>query len=140
MLVARLEVLGEIDARGAVRFEVDVDSTLRGMDGEPVNVTVEDFSRTGFRFSGDLELPAGTLISIGLSGAGAREAKVVWRDGQAHGCEFLMPLPREKMRNAFRGQDDLVAELEQRFREGPPPAPPVKTGLRDLIRRRFKPR
>lgn len=139
MLVARLEVLGEIDERGSVRFTVDSDSIIRGMDGEPVNVVVENFSRTGCLFSGDLELPVGTLVSIGLSGAGAREAKVVRREGTAHGCEFLMPLPREKMRNAFRGQDELVAELEQRFLQGPAP-PSVKPGLRDLIRRRFKPR
>ncbi len=112
MLVARVEVLGEIDARGAVRFVIDRESTVRGMDGEPFDVVVENFSRTGFLFIGDADLPAGTLISVGLSGAGAREARVVRRDGPRHGCEFLMPLPRREFDHAFRGQEDVVAEIE----------------------------
>lgn len=121
MLVARLEVLGEIDERGAVRFTVDSASTVRGMNGEPVNVIVENFSRTGFLFVADVDFPAGTLVSIGLSGAGVREAKVVRREGREHGCEFLMPLPRRELDRAFKGQDlvlaDLEAALERRFRE-----------------------
>src|SRR5689334_7942582 len=75
LLVARLEVMGEIDARGAIRFRVDSATTLRGMDGKPFDVTVENFSRTGFLFVADVDLPVGTLVSVGLSGAGVREAK-----------------------------------------------------------------
>ena len=115
MLVARLEVLGEVDERGAVRFTVSSPTTLRGMDGKPVDVVVDNFSRTGFMFIAKVEFPPGTLVSVGLSGAGAREAKVVWRDGDRHGCEFLVPLPRSKMERAFRGQRDLVAAIEARF-------------------------
>jgi hypothetical protein len=112
VLVARLEVIGQVDERGAVRFEVDQASTVRGMDGRPIDVVVEDFSRSGFRFGADAELPPGTLLSVGLSGAGAREAKVIWRDGPRHGCEFLMPLPRRELEAAFRGQEAVVAEIE----------------------------
>lgn len=115
MLVARLEVLGEVDERGSIRFAVDSRTTLRGGDGRPVDVVIDNFSRTGFLFLSDIEFPAGTLVSVGLSGAGAREAKVVWRDGNRHGCEFLVPLPRSKMERAFRGQQDLVAALEAKL-------------------------
>lgn len=115
MLVARLEVLGEVDERGAIRFAVDSRTTLRSGDGRPVDVVVDNFSRTGFLFLSDFEFPAGTLVSVGLSGAGAREAKVIWRDGNRHGCEFLVPLPRSKMERAFRGQQDLVAALEAKL-------------------------
>ena len=121
MLVARVEVLGEVDSRGGVRFTVDQESVVRGMDGAPIDVIVENFSRTGFLFVGDVDLPVGTLVSIGLSGAGAREAKIIRRDGDGHGCEFLMPLPARDMQNAFRGQDELVSSieeaLERRYRE-----------------------
>ena len=79
MLVARLEVLGEIDARGSVRFEVHSESTLRAADGKPFDVLIDNFSRTGFLFLSDGEFPAGTLVAIGLSGAGAREAKTIMR-------------------------------------------------------------
>ncbi|MCW3836522.1 PilZ domain-containing protein [Sphingomonas canadensis] len=129
MLVARIEVLGEVDARGAIRFHVDSDSVVRGMNGVPVSVRVENFSRTGILFHGDVDLPEGTLISIGLSGAGAREAKVVWRDGDAHGCEFLMPIARRDMARAFRGQGEVLAELRAALARGtavePPPEPPL---------------
>lgn len=116
MLVARLEVLGQVDARGAIRFTVDSETTLRGMDGKPFDVTVENFSRTGFLFVGDVDLPVGTLVSVGLAGAGAREAKVVRRDGPRHGCEFLMPLPMRELAHAFKGQAQVLAELEELLR------------------------
>lgn len=139
MLVARVEVLGEIDARGGIRFTVDQESVVRGLDGVPVDVIVENFSRTGFLFVGEVDLAIGTLISIGLSGAGAREAKVVRRDGDAHGCEFLMPLPSRDMTNAFRGQEELVssieAALERRYRETEAEADAPPGGIREAIRR-----
>jgi hypothetical protein len=116
VLVARLEVVGEVDARGAIRFAVDSTTTLRGMDGAPFDVTVENFSRTGFLFTGDADLPVGTLVSVGLSGAGVREAKVVRRDGQQHGCEFLVPLPKRELIHAFKGQARILADLQTALR------------------------
>ena len=127
MLVARIEVLGEVDERGAVRFTVDSDSTARGMNGEPFDVRVENFSRTGFLFTGVADLPVGTLVSIGLSGAGVREAKVIWREGEAHGCEFLVPIARRDMEKAFRSQEEVLAYLEaaldRRLPDLSPPPP-----------------
>lgn len=113
MLIARLEILGDIDQRGAVRFPVGTESTLRGADGRPIDVVVDNLSRTGFLFVADAEIAAGSLIAIGLSGAGAREAQVVWRDGNRHGCEFLMPLPQSAMARAFKGSDAVLADLEE---------------------------
>ncbi|MHA6718938.1 PilZ domain-containing protein [Sphingomonas sp. RS6] len=117
MLVARLEVWGSMDARGAVRFLVDRGTTVRGLDGKPFEAVVENFSATGFMFRADVALPSGTLLWIGLSGAGAREAKVVWSDGERHGCEFLIPLGERDLRHAFRSQDEIVADLEARLRQ-----------------------
>jgi hypothetical protein len=117
VLVARLEVLGEVDPRGAIRFHVASESTLRGADGRPIEVLVDNFSRTGFLFVSDEEFPSGTLIAIGLSGAGSREAQVIWRDGRRHGCEFLVPLPQSKMARAFQGHQEVLANLESALRE-----------------------
>lgn len=125
MLVARLEVLGEVDPRGAIRFHVASESTLRGADGRPIEVLVDNFSRTGFLFVSDEEFPPGTLIAIGLSGAGSREAQVVWREGRRHGCEFLVPLPQSKMARAFQGQADILANLEAELRKRLPQARPA---------------
>lgn len=117
MLVARLEVLGEVDPRGAIRFHVASESTLRGADGRPFEVLVDNFSRTGFLFVSEEEFPSGTLVAIGLSGAGSREAQVVWREGRRHGCEFLVPLPQSKMARAFQGHQEVLANLETALRE-----------------------
>lgn len=125
MLVARLEVLGEVDPRGAIRFHVTSESTLRGADGRPFEVLVDNFSRTGFLFVSDEEFPSGTLVAIGLSGAGSREAQVVWREGRRHGCEFLVPLPQSKMARAFQGQADVLANLEAELRRRLAPARPA---------------
>lgn len=137
MLVARLEVLGEVDPRGAIRFHVASESTLRGADGRPIEVLVDNFSRTGFLFVSDEEFPSGTLIAIGLSGAGSREAQVIWRDGRRHGCEFLVPLPQSKMARAFQGHQEVLANLESALRErlgrnqlaAPGPVDPPKTNV-----------
>jgi hypothetical protein len=125
VLVARLEVLGEVDPRGAIRFHVASESTLRGADGKPIEVLVDNFSRSGFLFVSDEDFPPGTLIAIGLSGAGSREAQVVWREGRRHGCEFLVPLPQSKMARAFEGQANVLANLEAELRKRLPQKPPA---------------
>ncbi|MDH4744788.1 PilZ domain-containing protein [Sphingomonas sp. CBMAI 2297] len=139
MLVAKLEILGDIDRRGAIRFDTDSPSTLRTPDGGPIDVQVEDFSRTGFRFSSELDLPEGTLVSLGLSGAGSRAAKVVRRSGNTYGCAFMKALTEEEIAHAFRGQEhvlaDLSAALAARFGMGKPHAKPGIPPLRRLIRR-----
>jgi hypothetical protein len=134
VLVARLEVLGEVDPRGAIRFHVASESTLRSADGKPIEVLVDNFSRTGFLFVSDEEFAPGTLIAIGLSGAGSREAQVVWREGRRHGCEFLVPLPQSKMARAFQGQSEILANLEAELRKRMPLAQPRVAEARDVAR------
>jgi hypothetical protein len=111
MLNAKLEILGDIDRRGAIRFDADSPSTLRAPDGVPVDVIVDDFSRSGFRFTADVELPIGTLVSLGLSGAGSRAARIVRRRENSYGCAFMKPLTDEDIGEAFRGQEAILAEL-----------------------------
>lgn len=140
MLVAKLEILGDIDRRGAIRFDVDSPSTLRVPDGAPVDVQVEDFSRTGFRFLSDLDLPVGTLVSLGLSGAGSRVAKIVRRKDNTYGCAFMKALTEEEIARAFKGQEavlaDLSAALAERFGKEPKArSKPLFPPLRRLIRR-----
>lgn len=145
MLVARLEVLGEMDRRGSIRFAIDRESTLRDMEGRPFDVRVEDLSRTGLLFASAQIFPVGTVLSIGLSGGGTHEAKVVWQQGERHGCEFFMPLPRSKMDRAFQGQAAVLAEIEAAltgrhdadFDAEPEPEPPM-SGLLSRIARLFR--
>jgi len=119
MLVAKLEILGDIDRRGAIRFAADSPSTLRVSDGAPIDVVVDDFSRTGFHFTSDADLPIGTLVSLGLSGAGSRAARIARRRGNGYGCTFMKALSDEEIGRAFKGQEAILAEissaLEARF-------------------------
>jgi len=115
MLVTKLEILGDIDRRGAIRFDADSPSTLRAPDGKPIDVTVEDFSRTGFRFVADIDLPIGTLVSLGLSGAGSRVARILRRQGNSYGCAFMAALSPEDIERAFKGQENVLAELSARL-------------------------
>ncbi|WP_184086133.1 PilZ domain-containing protein [Sphingomonas xinjiangensis] len=133
MLVARLEVLGEIDQRGAVRFYVAGEARLRGGDGGPVDVQIENLSRTGFLFLSPLEYPVGTLVTIGLSGAGLREARVVRSEGERHGCEFLEPLAETQMERAYRGQASMFAELREALAHWPLPDPAPQDSLPDNV-------
>ena len=119
MLVAKLEILGDIDRRGSIRFDSDSPSTLRVSDGEPVDVVVDDFSRTGFHFTANVDLPIGTLVSLGLSGAGSRAAQIMRRRNNGYGCAFMKALTDEEIGRAFKGQEAILAEissaLEARF-------------------------
>ncbi|MEI9850998.1 MAG: hypothetical protein WDN24_09275 [Sphingomonas sp.] len=45
------------------------------------------------------------------------------RDGAGHGCEFLVPLPRREMDRAFKGQDEVLAQLNAAFGRPPAEAP-----------------
>lgn len=125
MLTAKVDILGDIDRRGAIRFDVDSPSTLRAPDGKPIDVIVEDFSRTGFRIFSTVDLPVGTLISLGLSGAGARVAQVMRVRGDSYGCAFMKPLTDSEVELAFQGQEAILANLSQaiatRFATAPAP-------------------
>ncbi|WP_066800051.1 PilZ domain-containing protein [Sphingomonas soli] len=142
MLVTKLEILGDIDRRGAIRFDADSPSTLRVPDGKPIDVTVEDFSRTGFRFISEADLPIGTLVSLGLSGAGSRAARIVRRRDNVYGCAFMVALSADDMARAFKGQEsvlaDLSARLDARFqaaRMGEEPSSGLIARLRGWLRR-----
>lgn len=111
MLVAKLEILGDIDRRGSIRFDADSPSTLRAPDGEPFDVIVDDFSRSGFHFTANIDLPIGTLVSLGLSGAGSRAARILRRRNNGYGCAFMKPLTDEDINRAFKGQEAILAEL-----------------------------
>lgn len=111
MTAAKLDVLGDIDRRGAIRFDIGSPSTLRLPGGAPIDVDVDNFSRTGFRFRADIDLPVGTLVSLGLSGAGARAARVIRRRDDAYGCMFLTPVSHDALAQAFPAEDEVLVDL-----------------------------
>ncbi|SEN65462.1 PilZ domain-containing protein [Sphingomonas gellani] len=76
-------------------------STLRAEDAVPLDVTVEDLSIAGFRFSSADPIAVGTPVRVGLAGAGRADAEVAWRKGTHHGCLFTSPLTPAAIEAAF---------------------------------------
>ena len=99
------------DDRSADRLAVDLSATLRKADLVPVDVGVEDLSASGFRIVTDEILPDGGEITIGISGLGRRRARVVRRDGNRFGCEFLEPVGTVELETALLGQTLVHADF-----------------------------
>lgn len=80
------------DERVADRQTVNLDATLRKLDQHPVDILIEDLSATGFRMVTDASLALGVQVSVGISGLGRRDARVVRRGDDHYGCEFLVAI------------------------------------------------
>lgn len=87
--------------RARPRAGVARPSTIRTDDAAPLDVTVEDLSIAGFRFSSATPIAVGTPITVGLAGAGRADAEVAWRKGPRHGCLFTPFLTAEAIEAAF---------------------------------------
>ena len=93
----------EVSARieRAERSVIGRPGTLRERAKPLRDILVEDLSRTGCRMRSDVEIPAGTRISIGIPGAGMQAARVMRSKGEVHGCAFLLELTDQEVENAM---------------------------------------
>lgn len=74
------------------RVPVARPSTLRGPNGDPGDVLIEDLSTTGCRLATATDHAIGDEVMIGLAGVGIRQAQVVWAEEGHIGCAFDEPL------------------------------------------------
>jgi hypothetical protein len=103
---------GQTDTRRAERRQADQPSTLRGTgSSEPQDSWVHDVSSTGMRIECRADLVIGEEVTVGLAGAGATRARVVWKRGNEYGCAFDEPLSARDAANAFQGSP--VVSLHQ---------------------------
>lgn len=122
------------ETRRAERRAADQPSTLRGTgNSEPQDSWVHDVSSTGMRIECRAELAIGEEITVGLAGAGATRAHVVWKRGNEYGCKFEKPLSTEDANQAFQGSP--VVRLHQ-FGQRPTAAAaaPVDDQTAELLR------
>lgn len=87
--------------RKGARAVVAQPSTVRTPDATPRDVTVEDLSHAGFAFTSTSAIPTGTILHVGLAGAGRASARVAWSDGDRHGCVFQPSLAPAQIQAAF---------------------------------------
>ena len=97
------------DRRAGDRRTVAEASTLRGPDDQAIDVTVGDLSVSGFNIESTVPLPVGALVQLGLPGSGRFAARVVRREGDKYGCEFVDYLSDAQISQAFAA--DNVAQL-----------------------------
>jgi len=88
------------DERAADRQAVNLDATLRKPDQRPVDILIEDLSATGFRMTGAGDLALGAVLSVGISGVGRRDARIVRHGDDHYGCEFLVPIAAAEIARA----------------------------------------
>jgi hypothetical protein len=101
MLSATIELPDRAGAKAARADEpCHDDSSVARRRAMPRPVLVENLSRTGFRYLSPAGVPIGTEIRLDLAGAGTAAATVVERDGDAHRCEFRMPLTEAQLASA----------------------------------------
>ena len=117
------------EARKATRREAKAASTLRAGGMRATDVTVLDLSQTGFRIATGVVLEVGQEISIGLSGVGARAARVAWARDAEYGCAFEAPLEPEEAATAFSSASVVPIGFVTVAR------PPVEGSLDDVYAR-----
>ena len=76
----------------AARVTLDRPATMRDPSRAPIDVRVRDLSATGALLEAEAGLPIGTLVSLGLAGAGLQLARVVRETPGAMAIEFMLPL------------------------------------------------
>ncbi|WEJ99707.1 MAG: PilZ domain-containing protein [Candidatus Sphingomonas phytovorans] len=92
-LIARVYRSDPEERRGAPRYPVLVDATLRASDdGLPLDVLIYDLSMTGFRMETSDALDAEAMIWIGIAGTRVNAAVVARRGPNGYGCEFVTPI------------------------------------------------
>ena len=112
------------ELRGSARHQVALDATLRDPARQPFDVIVEELSATGARLPAAVDLVPGSLITLGISGIGMCDARVVRRDGRGYGCEFLFPLSAAELNDAMAAVPTAPIMLAS-FLPTPMPAAPV---------------
>ena len=120
------------DTRRAERRQADQPSTLREDGGAaPQDSWVHDVSSTGMRIESRADLAVGDAITVGLAGAGATRAHVVWKRGNEYGCQFEVPLSAEDAAHAFQGSP--VVALHQ-FGHRTVATPPMDDRTAEMLR------
>ena len=108
-LIARVYRSDPDERRGAARYPVLVDATLRASDeGMPLDVLIYDLSMTGFRMETSEALDPESMIWIGIAGTRVNAAVVSRRGPNGYGCEFVTPITFYQLTEALNPAPTVV--------------------------------
>ena len=106
---ARLGIWIPLHQRRSERVRLRLAAFLEGNERSGVAVVVRDLSPHGFAVDLADALPVGTLVWLLLPGRTGLNARIARRDGNRHGCEFLVPIAETLCGRAPAAQDPLAA-------------------------------
>jgi uridylate kinase len=117
-LIARVYRSDPDERRGATRYPVLVDATLRAADdGQPLDVLIYDLSMTGFRMETSEALDPEATIWIGIAGTRVNATVVSRRGPTGYGCEFVTPITFYQLSEALNPAPTIVS-LDRPGRSG----------------------
>ena len=76
----------------AARTQVDRPATMRDPARAPIDVVLRNLSETGALLEADETLPIGTLVSLGIAGAGIHIGRIARLTPTGMATEFMVPL------------------------------------------------
>ncbi len=109
------------DRRQTSRWQVDLLVNLPPEQGQRF-ARVRNLSEGGMMLETDADMVVGDTLSVRLEGAISAEARIVWRQQQKYGCQFLEPIPTAVVSAALlQAPAELPGEthVEPRFEEFP---------------------
>lgn len=112
-LIARVYRSDPDERRGAVRHPMELGATLRGAEGEPIDVLIYDLSLTGFRMETPAALDLDEPVWIGIGGTRVNAALVARRGPTGYGCEFITPITLSQLKSAL-SPGQIVHQLDWR--------------------------
>lgn len=113
-----LENRHAVDARGAERRELRLETRGVMEGGRETNLTAHNLSTTGMLLETTQDLAIGERLTIHLPEAGEVAAEVVWSSDRLFGCKFLVPISGATLA-ASQLQGDALAPLSLGIGGGP---------------------
>lgn len=92
MTKAQLAMIPVRDGRRAERRIVNLAARLRDPGAQLIDVELRDLSTGGFRAEGRIALEPGAHVWLKLGGLEPTNSRLVWKDGDVAGFEFVTPL------------------------------------------------
>ena len=91
-LRANVSLVESGERRGERRWHVELVVTLRPEAGSRF-ASVRNLSETGMMLETDLGLTLGEIVHVELPGGHETDARILWRQDQAFGCQFKTRIP-----------------------------------------------
>jgi hypothetical protein len=108
-----MSLVARLDVSRADRVAVDRMGTLRDRTNVPVDVVVDNLSKTGCLFALDRELLLGELVSLGLPGIGVHQARISRVDHPNYACAFLAPVSDQNVLAALSAETIVASAFPQ---------------------------